>query len=446
AAMPVSLARWAADNQRAAPFDGAVPAARIITDVSDLRPEIVTAARYRGRQFFLPRSVVLDVIVYRRSRVRDAMIHWRALEHDIDAALRASNGAGLPPGYSLEQNPAQWDAYDEAVLAYYWAHRSYDGLPPRARVAHRTGNGVDGQLDFAAGLFRAGGSDEALATRDSVPAIDWLRWETLYRAEGLYASEMYAPGGLDNEGVLAAITRGDVYFAAVDQMEAFTLHGGGHRDAPPRVPDEDDLGFVATPRFRSLDLDDHGRPARNAKGFSFVEEDVWTLPVHGRDRAVAYDLVQWVLSRDQHARECAALGMLPMRTDVHRDRVTLFRAPWMLDVFEAGFAEWNRAQPPPATLDSGAGLDLALTWDQLVRGRAAGRGATAAILAVLRAPVTRMDAPEDAESPADAQDPDVTMEPASFVVPPLRERAVFGVLDAGVTAMPDAAAGAGVER
>lgn len=431
AVLPRVTALRAINTGHVASFEDFVPAARIASDFDAIRSDVMQSGRYRNRQAFIPRAVVLDVAVYRQSRVRDAMLHWRLLEADMNAALRAVNGRGLPAGYSLEREPTSWDAYDQFVLAYYWAHRSYDGHPARARVAHRSGLLIEGQIDIVGSIYRAGGSDATLDQHDSVFALDAMQWDAVYRAEGLFADEMFAPTGLDDEDALAGLERGDFYLTSADQLEAFSIHGGGHRDANPRVPDEDDLGFVAMPRFSSLELDATGHPARTAAGFSFREEFVWALPAHGPDRRVAYDAVRWVMERENHARECEALGMLPIRTDVIRERATLFRIGWMQDVFEAGLSQWARSQPLPLSFATGSGLDYAILWDRVVAQHGAAPSDRAAIAAMMRAPIDR-DAAQRVAAAAqqadEAEDNSATAaapEPTAFAAPPLRDRVVI---------------------
>ena len=366
AVLPSALADRAARQHEARPFDAVIPPAQVARDFDALPAEVMAGGRVAGRQWFIPRMAVLDVGVYRRSRVRDAERRWETVRPAIEAALRASNGRGLPVGYALEHDPARWDAYDQFVLGYYWAHAGDDGGPPRGRVAHRTGDGLDSWIDLAAGLYRAGGTDATLPHPDARSAQDFFAWEALSRQHGLYAPEMFA-GTFDDEALLDAVGRGDVYLAAIDQMEAFTVHGGSHRGAEAQAVDPDDLGFVATPRFRSLALDAGGAPARSAEGFSFREESVWALPAGGPDPALAYALVRFAWTRDAHARECAALGMLPLRGDVLRERASLFRVPWMGEVFEAGFAQWPRSQRvPPALFDDGLGSTYVRLWARAV--------------------------------------------------------------------------------
>jgi hypothetical protein len=451
AAVPIEFALRAIHDHAARPFDEAVPSARIASDLADVRPEAITGARAEGRQWFLPRSTVLDVAVYRASRVRDAEEHWTLVRPQIEAALRAVNGRGLPAGYQLDQWPPDWDQYDLFVLGYYWAHRSYDGQPARPRIAHRSGDDVDAQLDIVSGIYRMGGSDATIPHADSTASVDYFAWETLYRQQGLYAPEMFDDDGLDDEGMLDAIGSGDIYLANIDQVEAFSLHGGGHRGVAARVREPEDIGFVAMPRGMSLDLDARGRPARHASGFSFREETVWMLPSGGPDTGLAYALVRWALARENHVRECEALGLLPIREDVIRERASIFRLQWMSDVFDSAFAQWPRSEPVPGALLTNVGPTYAALWSHLVNDRAVAPTPRDAIATALRAPpppaapsapatpTPTPTPPAAASADAGAQNEDLESieaeDPGAW-----RQRVVLQWADAGAQDASDAAA------
>ena len=360
-------------------FEDVATPKQLAADLDAIDPAVVDAAKVDGKQYFVPRAALLDVMVYRISRVRDAVRHWSLLRSDIDGALKLANGKGLPPGYSLELSPEAWDSYDRFVIAYYWAHRRYEGRPARGRVGHRTGEGLDEVTELIEDLYRAGSTDGTLDHFDSQPVRDHLAWESLYRKHKLFADELFVgPGAVDDDGLLELLRKGDLYLATLNQMQAFTLHGGGHRGTPPKVADPDDLAFAPLPRISSLELGRSG-PARPGRPFSFREDWVWALPADGPDRQLAYDLVNFLWQREQHSRECAALGTLPLRKDVMRERFALFELVWMDDIFDAAFLEWPHASPVPERVDSGVGSTYAQLWTAIVANRATAE-ATEALL------------------------------------------------------------------
>ena len=327
-----------------------------------LAEQVVSAVQVDGKPYFVPRAALLDIMVYRISRVRDAVRHWSLLRTDIDAALKQVNGRGLPPGYSLELAPEEWDSYDRFVVAYYWAHRRYEGQPAKGRVGHRTGDGLDNVIEHVEAAYRAGATDATAGALDSAPVRDATSWERLYRTYDLFSPAMMREKPLDDEGVFDALKSGELYLATINQTQAFLLHGGSHRGTPPRIADPDDLAFAPLTRISSQELASSGHPMRKGRRFSFREDWVWMLPSGSPAPQLAFDLAEFLLERDQHVRECEALGALPLRTDVIRERSAIFKLPWMTDIFDAAFDEWKDASPVPERVPAGLGAEYAKLW------------------------------------------------------------------------------------
>jgi hypothetical protein len=158
--------------------------------------------------------------------------------------------------------------------------------------------------------------------------------------------------------------QGRIFLAPVDETEAFRIHGGARREVEAQVDDPDDLGFAAMPRGVSLALDANGRPQRSVEGFSFREDSVWARPLGGSgDDSLAYEFLKFVWARETHIRECEAVGILPLRTDIVNERASIFRLDWQQEIFEGALAQWNRAEPvPPALIDDGIGSRYMRHW------------------------------------------------------------------------------------
>jgi hypothetical protein len=376
AALPRARGQEALAAHSVRSFEEIADRKKLTADLDGVNARVMEAARLDGEQVFLPRLARVDLMVFRQSRVRDAVRHWSLLRPQIEAALKARNGHGLPAAYSLELEPASWDSYDRFVIAYYWAHRRYGNEPATGRVAHRRGEQLDGIAELAETLYRAGATAQTLATIDSPATRDWLAWEKAYEEENLFGpDELWTPENdkadaaakpIDDEEMLRLIRKDRLYLATIDQMEAFQLHGGSHTGTPPGVEDPDDLGFAPLPRMASLDLDANARPRREGRAFTFREDWVWALPAHGADAGLAYELVQFLWARENHVRECEALGTLPLRDDVQAERSSLFRLTWMADVFDAAFTLWDKAEPLPDTVEAGLGAVYAQLWERYV--------------------------------------------------------------------------------
>lgn len=408
AIIPSAYTRRVAQERLARPLDEVTDARSVAADFSELRPEVMAGARVDGRQYFLPRMAVLDLAVYRPSKVRDAVLHWLPLRPAIESALRAMNGHGLPEGYELERSPTEWDTYDEFVIGYFWAHRSYADQPSRPRLAHRTDPGVPGEVYLLSTIYRAGATDATIRQLDNPSAVDALAWEAVFRREGLYPDAMSSQGGMDAESIVGAFAEGRLFLAPVDETEAFRIHGGAMRESESQVDDPDDLGFAAMPHGASLELDANGRPARVAQGFSFREDSVWVLPAGGSDAALAYEFLQFVWSREMHVRECQAVGIIPLRNDVVLERASIFRLDWQQEIFEGALAQWDRAEAvQPSLLDEGIGTAYMQRWQTLVAQRPA-TSITQVATALRAAPVAAVlpvGVPPNHDAPRDDLEP-----------------------------------------
>jgi hypothetical protein len=369
--LPVMQLDHAIDTKLVQSYEGAIGSGRIAQDLGELGDKLLAIGKRGGVQTFLPRMTVVDVLVYRVSKVRDAILHWTLLRPQINAALARINGHGLPATYDLNLSPDQWDSYDIFVLSYYWAHRRYEGKPARPRVAHRTGDTVDGQVDISAGLYGMGATDDTFGTFDSRAAQDYFQWEALYRSENLYPSGMYGPKPFGDDQVIAALAHGDVFLAPIDALDAFSLHGGAHAGAIAQVDDPADLEFTELPNGASLALGPDFRAQRRSPSFSFRQDWVWALPSHAHAVDVGYRFVQFLWRPEIHARECEALGMLPVHPEIVSQRVSRFRLEWMTHVFEAGLEQAAKGKAiPPSLVSKGLGSVYAQLWQRVAGGEA----------------------------------------------------------------------------
>ena len=410
AILPGALTRRAVEERVVRPIETLTNREQLARDFASIRAEAMAAGRVGAQQYFLPRTAVLDLAVYRPSKVRDAVLHWLDARPAIEAALRAVNGRGLPDGYELERSPNEWDAFDQFVIGYFWAHRRYADHPAHARLAHRTDPGVPGDVYLLSELYRAGATDATIRQFDSPAAQDLMAWEALYRREGLYPESMFAENGMSAEALVNSFIQGRVFLAPVDEMEAFRIHGGARREVEAQVDDPDDLGFTAMPRAASLALDASGHPVRAFDGFSFREDAMWARPETGtEDDALAYEFLRFVWTREAHIRECEAIGILPLLTDVVRERASIFRLDWQQEIFEGALSQWDRAEAvPPALVDDGVGTRYARHWRRLMSS--APRGFTFdSIATTLRTEPADVALPppphEDPDAPRDDGEP-----------------------------------------
>ena len=118
------------------PLEEIVGAGQLERDLAEYLDQAKEVGTVEGKVYYIPRKLETHLLFYLKSKVQDALDGWQRDRAEIDAMLREANGYGLPAGYDLEQEPREWDFYDIAVLAYFWANHPYQGLTI-PRVAHR---------------------------------------------------------------------------------------------------------------------------------------------------------------------------------------------------------------------------------------------------------------------------------------------------------------------
>ena len=243
---------------------------------------------------------------------------------------------------------------------------------------------------------------------------------------------MFDEDPLDRAHMITALEAGDTYYTSLELSEAFTLRGGSFYGALTYIQDPDDLGWVALPRFSSLELDAAGHPARSAKRFAFRDELVWALPAGGADPKLAYELAKWVARKENHVRECEALGFMPFRKDVFREVTSLFRNYWMSAAFDAAVEQWPRSEVvPPALIDDKLGSVYAQLWRTIVVPAAGVPLARDAMLASLRAPPAGVPMPEGLLHRPLPPPPEAAAREGAFIYPGLHDPVVLDLPDAG---------------
>jgi len=70
------------------------------------------------KTYFLPRKLETRLMIYRKSKVADAIKNWRKFSPQLNGILIRENGYGLPKNYDLEPDVSKWNFYDLMVVGY----------------------------------------------------------------------------------------------------------------------------------------------------------------------------------------------------------------------------------------------------------------------------------------------------------------------------------------
>jgi hypothetical protein len=117
-----------------------------------------------------------------------------------------------------------------------------------------------------------------------------------------------------------------------------------------------DLGWSVRPVGVSVELAG-GRLARVGRTFSFLEVQLWAVPIHCPAPDLAWRLARFMTSRGPHQRETEAHGLLPIRKDLQRDYPIVFRLDWMQHVLDASYRQVRRGSGDMPDAVAQKGLD-----------------------------------------------------------------------------------------
>jgi len=162
--------------------------------------------------FFLPRKLETRLMIYRKSKVADAVKNWHKFTGQLNDTLKKENRYGLPKNFQLESNVNQWDYYDVLVASYYWANTEYNG-EMTARTAHRSKDYSGKVLGLIDRALQLGADQQDIHDmyRFSEAIIDMFHWEAIFRRYNLYSREMWEGDGWSGSGIYEGIKTSRVF-------------------------------------------------------------------------------------------------------------------------------------------------------------------------------------------------------------------------------------------
>ena len=300
----------------------------------------VEAGQVDGVQYYIPRKLEANTLFYLPSKVADALSNWEPMHDDINTMFENFNGFGLPAGFTLEEDPNEWDWYDLAVVSYYWAHtQGEDGLT-MPRMAHR-GKDYGGTLsELLTKIYQMGGNADDVLAMDTDPVIDMFEWEAFYVHNDLYNPSMWEESW-SGGGIWKGFAAGTVYAAFMHQIDAFFLHGGTTPDMAGYLIDPADMATAVMPKGVSLELDAEGKSLREGGHNSNFSGWWWGIPATTPDAQLSYDLIRFITSYEWHSKETSIFGMMPVRNDIYTNLAGSFPEEWMQNVFNTALAQYD---------------------------------------------------------------------------------------------------------
>jgi spermidine/putrescine-binding protein len=294
--MPIDT--YLKDHDRQDELDHLLASFRPLAIEMAMVPDDVTLHLYG-----IPRKLETSVLLYRESKVADAVARWPEHLPELEEQLISKTGHGLPNGYALEADPSKWDLYDVFVAGWYW-RRSEPRMMNRSFDYIHTFFSLYEQL--------SGLSNEPTPKLAATPAmIDLFEWEALFRELGLYREQMFVRGEpITGRVVQDAMAKGDIYLTRMHSLGIKLVFDA----ATPEV--KSDLRAALAPLGVSLQLDSEGAPARIGSRRSAVTGWFWAIPKRAPHPEQAYRLARHLSSNEVAAREMEAFFIQPALKDM----------------------------------------------------------------------------------------------------------------------------------
>jgi len=286
------------------------------------------------RLFFLPRKLETRLMVYRKSKVADAVKNWHKFEAQLNDILKKENGYGLPKNFNLEPDVNEWDYYDLLAVAYYWANTEYNGKK-MSRMAHRSKDYAGTSRGLIDRALQLGAIEEDIRDlyKFSEGIIDIFHWEAIFRKYNLYYKGMWEADGCSGSDIYEGIQRDCVYLAWMHQLDCLLICGSEQLGIPGYLDKKEDLGVAIMPLGVSFELTDFGLTKRTGTRRAHTFGWFWGIPKNSPEPKLAYRLARFITSHRWHLEECKNFFLIPAKRDVNEVLIEYLKSSWKYDIY-----------------------------------------------------------------------------------------------------------------
>ncbi len=298
---------------------------------------LCTLGVVQKKQYYVPREFKTRIMVYRKSKVHQAIRVWRGFRSQINNDLRLVNGYGLPSNYLLEDDPELWDFYDIYVLGWIWSRQEHNGtIGPR--IAHPfspvRGGGLR-QIDHAY-QFNADSASITAITGDQI--IDMFQWEALYAHGGIYNPSMWEKKWT-RQDLWQAFADEKVFLSLLTQKDVFHIYGTGADNMDGYLAQKGDLAFATVPMASSLELDRFGIPVRTGSKSIVTGGWWWAVPQNAPYRDLSLKLVEHLSGSVSQIEESSRFGVIPAGKEILSHLPIIAGDHWISQLYTTSFMQ-----------------------------------------------------------------------------------------------------------
>lgn len=284
--------------------------------------------------FFLPRKLETRLMIYRKSKVADAVKKWRKFEAQLNDIVKKENGYGLPRNFNLESDVNSWDYYDILVVAYYWANTEYNG-EKSARIAHRSRDYAGTSRGLIDRALQLGAIEETIRDmyKFSDPIIDMFQWEAIFRKYNLYCKDMWQANGWSGLNIYEGIKRESVFLAWMHQLDCLLICGCEQLGIRGYLDNKEDFGVAIMPLGVAFELTKDGLSKRTGSRLAHTFGWFWGIPKDSPEPELAYKLARFITSKESHLEECKNFFLIPVRKDASDKLNVDLKSNWKYEIY-----------------------------------------------------------------------------------------------------------------
>ncbi len=285
--------------------------------------------------YFVPRKLETRIVVYRISKVKEAVEKYQKYKPELDRLLKKFRGNGLPPNFILESDPSSWDYFDVLMAGFVWMNEN--SMDKTGKVGHRGKNYSGTFLRLIDRAFQFGAIRGEIAYLNSKPVVEALLWEGLYSKIGIYNSKMYRDNWTGSD-LWKGFGDNSIYLSFLTQLDCFFLIGTGENGLNGYVSSADDIDFAVMPAAVSLSGEEFMLANRNITTGGWF----WGISDKSTKKSAAFELIKHITSDDNQKNEFEAFGVLSARKSLlveNRDEMYLKR--WRNRMLQTSIKQLN---------------------------------------------------------------------------------------------------------
>jgi len=274
-----------------------------------------------GALYYLPRKLETRIMVYRVSKVAEAVLRYKEFLPELDKLVKSYSGHGMPFGFVLKPDPNQWDYYDVLMAGFTWSKLSKGDHP--GKIGHRGKNYSGTFLRLVDRAFQFGAIRGEIPYPTSKAVEEVFVWECFYAKTRCYNDLMFKEAWTGSD-LWKAFGEEKIYLGFLTQLDCFMLMGTGENGLNGFTKTPDDIDFAVMPQAASLSGNEFMLANRNVTTNGWF----WGIGRNSKDPQLALKLIMHMTSIENQKKEFEAFGVLSARRELlaeNRDELYLKR-------------------------------------------------------------------------------------------------------------------------